>query len=389
MTKEIHLLFLDDEQHILNALKRVFLTEPYGIATTTEAPEAWRILEKEKIKVVVSDQRMPNVSGVEFLKDVKTKYPHIVRILFTGYTDFATVEDAINLSEAYRFITKPWNTQELKAVIHQAMEHYDLVAENQKLFEATKTKNEELELLNKRLKAMYEIQKEFTSTVSHELRTPLASIKMAVDILLSGTPGQMTDDQKNILQKAERNVVRLRRLIDDILDLTKVESGKMEFSFEKHNINDIIREVVDLQEPVVRNEGLYMKMELDETIPLIFLDRDRIIQVLNNLVYNAIKFTREGGVLIVSTHRKEGNHLRVCVKDTGIGIRPEDLPRIFEKFQQLGDPATRSEGGTGLGLSICREIIVRHGGKIWAESEYGRGSSFYFLLPTEERRKGR
>ncbi|OGX36636.1 MAG: hypothetical protein A3G91_03835 [Omnitrophica WOR_2 bacterium RIFCSPLOWO2_12_FULL_50_9] len=387
MSKETYLLFVDDEQPILNALKRAFYNEPYLIATATNADEAMNILSQEKIKVVVSDQRMPEVSGVDFLRSVKEKYPRIVRILFTGYTDFSTVEDAINLSEAYRFITKPWNTQELKAIIHQAMEYFDLVAENQRLFEMMKARNEDLELLNKKLKDLYEVQKEFTSTVSHELRTPLASIKTAIDILMSGTPGTMSADQKNILEKAGRNVNRLKNLIDDILDLSKMESGKAAFNFERHDINKIIEEVADLQEPVARREGLFIKKELDAAIPPIFLDRNKIVQVLDNLLHNAIKFTKEGGIVVLSTNKKEQNHIVVCVRDTGIGIKEEDRERVFEKFQQLGDPATRGEGGTGLGLSICREIIVRHGGKIWAESEYGQGSSFYFILPIEERRR--
>ena len=380
-------MFVDDEQPILNALKRAFYNEPYLIATATNADEAMNILSQEKIKVVVSDQRMPEVSGVDFLRSVKEKYPRIVRILFTGYTDFSTVEDAINLSEAYRFITKPWNTQELKAIIHQAMEYFDLVADNQRLFEMMKARNEDLELLNKKLKDLYEVQKEFTSTVSHELRTPLASIKTAIDILMSGTPGTMSADQKNILEKAGRNVNRLKNLIDDILDLSKMESGKAAFNFERHDINKIIEEVADLQEPVARREGLFIKKELDAAIPPIFLDRNKIVQVLDNLLHNAIKFTKEGGIVVLSTNKKEQNHIVVCVRDTGIGIKEEDRERVFEKFQQLGDPATRGEGGTGLGLSICREIIVRHGGKIWAESEYGQGSSFYFILPIEERRR--
>ncbi len=389
MSKETYLLFVDDEQPILNALKRAFYNEPYLIATATNADEAMTILGKEKIKVIISDQRMPEVSGVDLLRSVKEKYPRIVRILFTGYTDFSTVEDAINLSEAYRFITKPWNTQELKTIIHQAMEYFDLVAENQRLFEMMKARNEELELLNKKLKDLYEIQKEFTSTVSHELRTPLASIKTAIDILASGTPGTMNADQKNILEKAGRNVSRLKNLIDDILDLSKMESGKAAFNFERHDINKIIEEVTDLQEPVARREGLFIKKELDAAIPPIFLDRNKIVQVLDNLLHNAIKFTKEGGIVVLSTNKKEQNHIVVCVRDTGIGIKEEDRERVFEKFQQLGDPATRGEGGTGLGLSICREIIVRHGGKIWAESEYGKGSSFYFILPIEERRRER
>lgn len=388
MEKETNILFIDDEEHILTALQRAFISEPYGIAVTASVVEAMEVIRKGKIKVVVSDQRMPGVSGVEFLRNVKEQYPEIVRILFTGYTDFSTVEEAINLSEAYRFITKPWNTQELKSIMHQAIGHYDLVAENKRLFEVTKIKNEELEVLNRKLKTMYEAQKEFTSTVSHELRTPLASIKMAIDILISGTPGEMNVDQRNILGKAERNVTRLKNLINEVLDLSKLESGKMEFNLKENNINDLIREVADSQASVAEQKGLYLKTELDELIPGVAFDYEKIVQVVHNLINNAIKFTAQGGIVVSSHNRAERNHVCVSVKDTGVGMKEGDLLKIFDKFQQLGDPATRGEGGTGLGLSICREIITRHGGKIWAESKYGEGTSLFFILPLKERRKG-
>lgn len=388
LTKEKHVLFIDDEENILTALQRAFGSEPYGIATTISAVEAMDAIRGGKIKVVVCDQRMPGVSGVEFLRTVKEQYPDIVRILFTGYTDFSTVEEAINLSEAYRFITKPWNTQELKAIVRQAMERYDLVTENKRLFEITRAKNEELEVLNGKLKLMYEAQKEFTSTVSHELRTPLASIKTAIDILISGTPGEMNADQMNILGKAERNVTRLKNLINEVLDLSKLESGKMEFDLQENNINDLIREVVDSHAPVAEQKGLFLKAELDDTIPGAAFDYEKIVQVFHNVIHNAIKFTKEGGITVSSQSRKEHNHIEVRVRDTGIGIKEEHLLKIFDKFQQLGDPAMRGEGGTGLGLSICREIITRHGGKIWAESSHGEGTSFWLILPIQERRKG-
>lgn len=385
--KEVNLLVLDDEENILSALKRLFREESYDIATTTSAKQAMEIIGKEKIKVVVSDQRMPEISGVDFLRNLKERFPGIVRILLTGYTDFATVEEAINLSEAYRFITKPWNANELKAVVRQAIEHFDLIEENRNLFEATKAKKEELEVANRKLKAMYELQKEFTSTVSHELRTPLASIKTAVDILISGTPGKVSADQKKILLKAENNVDRLNKLINGILDFSKLESGKMEFDIKKHNINEIIQEAAELHEPMAKENGLTIETKPDENIEEIFLDRDKILQVLSNLMDNAVKFTEKGKIVISSAAYKDQNHIRVCVEDTGAGIKQEDLPKIFEKFQQLGDPLRRKTGGVGLGLSICKEIITRHGGKIGAESTLGKGSCFYFTLPIEERRR--
>lgn len=387
MTKEIQVLFLDDEESILDGIQRLFIKEPYGIFTTSSVQQAREAIDKEKIKVVVSDQRMPEIQGVKFLQEVKEKHPETIRILFTGYTDFSAAEEAINVGEVYRFISKPWKTVELLSTIRQSLDHYNLVTENKRLFQETTAKKEELEVSNKKLKAMYELQKEFTSTVSHELRTPLASIRTAIDIVSSGTTGNLTKDQGNFLNKAKDNVDRLNRLINDILDLSKLESGKSDLDFEPADINQVIKEVIELQESVAKRKDLYLKTNSDATCPPVFLDKDKINQVLNNLVANAIKFTDAGGITVESKHRPEANHVEICIKDTGQGIAAADIPKLFQKFQQLGNPATRKTGGTGLGLAICKEIIVQHGGKIWIESQPGQGSSFYFIIPIKERRK--
>lgn len=386
--KENYVLVLDDEENILNALKRLFLNEPFGVLTTTNADEAMGILAKEKtIKLVISDQRMPHISGVDFLKKVKENYPDIIRILFTGYADISAIEEAINIGEVFRFINKPWNTNELKGAVQSAIQHFDLVSENKRFFESTKAKNEELELLNRKLKAMYEMQKEFSSTVSHELRTPLASIKTAIDIVMSGTPGKVNDGQKNFLEKAKNNVDRLNRLINDILDLTKLESGKTVLNIAFNDINQLIQEVVSIQESVAKAKGLYLKTNLDSQIPKIPFDADKLNQVFSNLVGNAIKFTDKGGMTISAINHSGHNHIEVCIKDTGVGIAEGDIPKLFQKFQQLGDPEKRQTGGTGLGLAICREIVHQHGGKIWVESKLKEGTAFHFILPIQERRK--
>ncbi len=385
--KEVNVLFLDDEENILNSLKRLLMSEPFGIATTSDAGQALDIISKENIKVVFSDERMPGISGVEFLGQVKGKFPDVVRILFTGYADISAAEGAINIGGVYRFINKPWNGNELKNTIHQAIQHYDLIMENRHLFEMTKRKNEELEVANRKLNGLYETQKEFTSTVSHELRTPLASIKTAIDIVVSGTPGQLNPDQKNFLDKARNNVDRLTRLINDILDLSKLEAGKTQLNFEIRDINAITLEIADIQQAVAQKKGLFMRTELAEDISPVPLDVDKMHQVLSNLISNAIKFTEQGGVTLKTRNNKEANHVEVCVEDTGGGISQEDIPKLFKKFQQLGDPAMRKTGGTGLGLAICHEIIKQHGGRIWITSEEGKGSCFHFILPIQERRQ--
>lgn len=374
MSKEYQVLFLDDEESIIDGIQRLFMKEPYGVLGTTSVTKAREALAAEKIKVVVCDQRMPEISGSKFLMEVKEKYPDIIRIVFTGYTDFSSAEEAINQGEVYRFISKPWKTTELLNTIRQAIEHYDLVVG--------------AELANRKLKAMYEIQKEFTSTVSHELRTPLASIKTAIDLVVRKTVGEINAEQEEVLGRAKKNVDRLKRLIDDILDLTKIESGKMQMNFMMNDINKVIRDVLESQKDVAQNKGLALKAELDPQVPKIPFDNDRIIQVLNNLLGNALKFTKQGTVTVLTENKSSDNHIVVRVVDTGKGILEEDIPKLFQKFQQIESGHENEEGGTGLGLAICKEIVVRHGGKIWVESVPEKGASFNFILPLQERRSG-
>ena len=387
MEKEINVVVLDYEENIRESVKCLFFRESFAVTSTGDSQEAIGIIEKHPIKVILSDQRMPQITGVEFLKQVREKFPDVVRILITGHADIQAAEDAINYGGVYRFINKPWNSEELKATVKQAIEHHDLVVQNRELFEATKAKNEELEVLNRRLKGMYETQKEFTSTVSHELRTPLASIKSTVDLVLSGAPGPLTEDQSKFLQKTKNNVDRLNRLINDILDLTKLESGKTELQISFHNLAQLIAEDVDNHAEAAAAKGLTLTTNISDNLPAIPMAVDKIHQVLNNLLSNAIKFTEQGGVMVVCTNNVERNYVEVRVADTGPGISVEDKDKLFQKFQQLGEPHQHT-GGTGLGLAICKEIVDRHGGKIWVESQVGEGSCFCFLLPIEERRKG-
>ncbi len=384
--KAISVLFVDDEENILHALKRMFANEAYGVATASSAEEGMAIIARGGIKVVLSDQRMPYVSGVEFLRQVKELCPDTVRILFTAYADLSAAERAINISEVFRLINKPWEAVELKVAVEGAIRHYDLLVENRRLYEETKIRNEELESANRKLKALYEIQKEFSSTLSHELRTPLASIKAGVDIVLSGTTGDLTADQKDFLSKSKANIDRLNRLINDILDLAHLESGKTPVNIQPNDLNGVVRSVMETQGSVAQDKGVYLKSTLDPQLPAIAFDVDKIIQVLNNLIANAIKFTDKGGVTVSTFNHPQANHIEICIKDTGYGIQAEDIPKLFNKFQQLGEPAHRKTGGTGLGLAICKEIIRQHGGKIYVESKAGEGSAFYFVLPIQERR---
>ncbi len=234
-------------------------------------------------------------------------------------------------------------------------------------------------------KKLERLKDDFVSTISHELRTPLTAIKEGINIVSDGSAGEINNEQQEFLGIAKRNVDRLARLINEILDFQKFESGKMAYNISENDILSVVKEVSESMSVVASSKGLLLKLDLQEGLPKIKFDRDKITQVLTNLVNNAIKFTKEGQVTISV---KTGNNIvQVSVRDTGPGIRGEDLAKLFQKFVQLESLSDRKTGGTGLGLAISKDIIEDHRGKIWAESESGKGSVFSFILPIEERRR--
>jgi len=236
----------------------------------------------------------------------------------------------------------------------------------------------------KMIEAM-EVKYAFTSMVSHELRTPLAAIKENIDIVLDETAGNINLDQRDFLGSAKKNVDRLGRLINDVLDYQKLESKRMEFHMAPADINEIVRETAESMKSLVVNQGLSLIINLAENPPKIPLDRDKIIQVLMNLISNAVKFSERGEITISTARTKHG--IVVSVKDTGIGIQEKDMPKLFHSFSQIASHIDRKPGSTGLGLAISKEILMIHGGRIWAESVYGKGSIFSFILPIKAKTK--
>jgi len=380
--KKKNVLILDKEKKILNAAERIFRDEPYGIFVTTDYKEAFDVMEKEEIKVVVSAQHMPGISGVEFLVKARRRFPNAGRILVTGHGDLKIAEDAINKGAVYRFINKPWSDTDLKTAVKTGIERYDMIKKNQRLVRKIKKQNESLLEVNQKLGRMYVGQKEFSSNVSHELRTPLAAIKAILDMIISGTTGEINECQRDFLGRALTSVDRLHRLINDVLTLSRLESGKKELCLDSTDMNALIMEVAEIQKYVAKKKDLYLKTELSADVPATRFDGDKIRQVMYNLIDNAIKFTEKGGIVLSSA--RDGDHIRISVRDTGPGMREKDKNRLFKKFQQLGDPSRRKTGGTGLGLAISKEIVVQHGGKIGVESHLGKGSVFTFFLPVRE-----
>ncbi len=255
------------------------------------------------------------------------------------------------------------------------------------------------EQTNKKLERLERLKSEFVSIVSHELRTPLTAIKNSLDIILSGKAGDLTENMSKFLDMARRNSVRLSGIINDLLDLSKIEAGKMDFKFESIKIEPVIEYVKTSLEGMAKEKNLTLSTKIEDNFADTYADPHRLEQVLTNLVSNAIKFTPEGGKIDIRTEvidakdinpvemfeedlkRLKGKYLQICVKDNGIGISSEHLAHVFDKFAQIENSLSRKVGGSGLGLPIARQLMEAHNGMIWCNSKPDKGSSFYFALP--------
>jgi signal transduction histidine kinase/CheY-like chemotaxis protein/ferredoxin len=256
-------------------------------------------------------------------------------------------------------------------------------------------KSEQLEEAFKQLKELDQLKTDFLSTVSHELRTPLTSVlgfARMIEKKIDGTilPRITIDDKKvnRAMEQVRGNVSiivsegeRLTKLINDVLDIAKMEAGRTEWKMDWIHLPDVISQSIASISSLYESKGIDLLTEMNDNLPTVFCDSDRIIQVLLNLFSNAVKFTAEGPV--ICRVMSDGEFMRVSVVDRGMGIAPEDCARVFEKFRQAGDVLTDKPKGTGLGLPICKEIVEHHGGAIWVESELGLGSTFSFTLPLQ------
>lgn len=260
---------------------------------------------------------------------------------------------------------------------------------------------EEIKNANIRLEQLERLKSDFISIVSHELRTPLTAIKNSLDIVLNGKTGELSPAGHKFMDMAKRNVERLSGIINDLLDLSKVEAGKMEFRFKKENINPTIEFVKSTFENLAKEKNIKIKSNLINDNPKLYVDSSRIEQILGNLISNAIKFTPENGQIEIQTQiidgeninenllydqdikflNKTGKYYKISVKDNGIGIEKEDINKVFDKFRQIENSLNRKTGGTGLGLPIAKQLVNAHNGFIWVESKVKEYTKFSFCLP--------
>ena len=337
----------------------------FEVAHVERLSEALDHLAKTKFDLILTDLNLPDSQWANTLITLRREAPALPIVILTGVYEEKFGVETLRLGAQDYLLKEELDARTLPKILQFAIERKQAEA---KL----------LELMN--------VRSEFISTVSHELRTPLTAIKESVGIVLDGTAGPITAEQEKFLDTAKRNVDRLARLINNVLDFQKLESAGngVGFNIAEHDLNEVVGETASGFVLVAKNKGLELTMDLSPDIPKIRFSKDQITQVLANLINNALKFTEKGKIIVRT--QKGNNSVRVSVEDWGPGIRQEDLSKLFKSFSQITTGHERKTGGSGLGLAISKKIIEGHRGKIDVESVVGQGSTFYFILPIVERR---
>ncbi len=385
-----HILVVDDTKLNIDILVDI-LKDSYTLSVATSGPKALAQALQSPPDLVLLDIMMPGMDGYEVCRRLKESEAtrDIPVIFITALSDSRAVVQGLTCG-AVDYITKPMDPAEVRARVRT---HLSLLKARRDLEHKTR----ELQASNKRLQELDDIKSSFLSAVAHELRTPLTSILGFAKLvrkdfhrsflgLTVGNPALQSKGRRieeNLAVISEEGA-RLSRMINDVLDLTKIESGRVQWRDEPFTLEPVARLAVKAVQGLVQlKPDLVLLVDLAEGLPRIVADRDRVEQVLINLLHNAIKFTEKGQVLLQARHTEAGG-LRVSVQDTGVGIPPEEIERVFNKFHQvISDdtlPATKHKG-TGLGLPICKQIVEHYGGRIWAESTPGQGTRMTFELP--------
>src|SRR6266851_1883132 len=410
------LLVVDDEESVAVTMGAILEMDGYSVSVTMSGADALRQIREMPFDLVLTDLRLDDIDGLTILSEICRVHPDTVTIILTGY---ASMESAIKaLREgAYDYLVKPCDVDELRAVVARGIERRQLGLQLKERLGELETANRTIRELNQDLElridaataqlqvrmqelatALEQLQEidrlksRFLSMASHELKTPLTSISGLAQVLLRrmrrrlemGRPNdeewqEEQDGHVGRLELLNSQTARLGRLVDELLDVSRIESGKLEFRLQPVDMAQLLGEVAERMQLSTTQHTISVDLKGAAENP-VDADRDHLEQVLDNLVSNAIKFSPEGGTIMLRV-REQGDTVVISIKDPGVGIPGDQLDAVFGLFYQAEDPVSRRTGGMGLGLYISKEIISRHGGRIWAESQPGAGSTFNFSLP--------
>ena len=365
MSDQASILVIDDEESMRDSCRQVLTKAGYETRTAENGHVGLQKIREAKPDLVLVDLKMPGISGLELLKKIVEIDPDIISVVITGY---ATIESAVEAMKrnAYDFLPKPFTPDQLRIVVKRGLERRALIVESARL---------------RREKEM--MQKNFVTLVTHQLRSPLASVRHSFAAIRDGFAGDVTETQKDLMAKATRRLDELMQLINDWLDISRIDSGQISKQFESLSPTPVLSEVVELVKPLAEAKKVKLDLKSGRDLPTIAGDRESLKQAFTNLVSNGINYNHEGGTVTVVTTEQNGDVV-VEISDTGIGISQEDLPFIFEDFFRAKTRETQHIGGTGLGLPIAKKIIEAHNGRVQVSSELGKGTTFSIFLPKAE-----
>ena len=375
MGKE-RILVVDDEGPVREMVSKIINLLGHEAVATGTGREALEILKSEPFSIMITDIKMPEMDGFELMKVVRDRFPSTHIICMTAHGASYTYTDVVGVGAA-DYITKPFTINEMRAKLNRVIREKDLITD-------LTQKSAELHEVNEELKRLDQLKSTFISSVSHELRTPLTVIKEFISLMLEGHVGALSEDQREYLGIANKNIIRLTNLIETLLDFSRIESGKgLKLRFEPARVVEVVEDAAMTFSQQLEEKRITLENRLDPDTPLVLIDRNRLVEVFINLIGNGIKFTPPGGKISIDSRglTEKRDYLKIVVTDTGVGISQEDLPKIFDRFYQGGRTQTGVTTGTGLGLAIAKEIVEAHQGSIQAENKLESGASFVFTLP--------
>lgn len=401
------ILYVDDEKSNLNVFNTTFRRD-YSVFTASSAAEGMELLASSKIDIIITDQRMPKMTGVEFLKWCKAHYPETVRIILTGFSDSEAIITAINECDIYRYIAKPWDSDEMKLTLKKAFEAYQLRQDNQKLIgdlkEAKESleqkviarttevmeQKEEIEEKNKALEnqnyLLQEIDNEKNNIIGmivHDLQSPINRIKGLVELFTLESDTPFSENQALYLDLIRRNIADANRHIRNLLD-TKVLEGNLDYQvpLTKTNLAEILLTMLESYKEQSAKKRVNLHYESIFEDIYVNGNDDYLNRIFDNLISNALKFSpKDSNSNVFVKIKKSDTNFNVIIQDEGQGLTEEDKKNLFKKFKKLSASPTNGESSSGLGLSIVKTLTEKLGGKVWTEDSQEKGATFVVELP--------
>ncbi len=370
--------------------KNAFFRE-YNIYTALSAKEGQAILDEYLIHLIITDQKMPGMTGVEFLELVVKTHPETMRMILTAYSDIDFIMRAVNKCGIYRYILKPWDTRELKIIIDKALLNYQLEQDkkhllenlekaNKQLEDKVRSRTEELRIKNQELTKINAIKDKLFTIISHDLKQPLVSLGVFFEILKQLPEDVSRTKLDQFYMKLQANLQDVTSLLDNLLFWSQSQMGQSHVDCKPIRIIELIKRNIELYQISALQKGIMIEFVHANGDPIVLGDENIINLVMRNLLNNAIKYSKKRSSITVNLTQQNGD-LAVSVKDRGVGMSRKLQKSIFETEYHGSTRGTLNEKGTGLGLKLCKEYIEKQSGEIKLQSEKGKGSVVTFTIP--------